>query len=216
MTEVVSIKLEERMEKGKQEVRRLRSQGFIPATFYGTDYRDSLTVKVLKSEIYSSVNSAHRETVRLEASLPSGQKELCLMREIQRNPVNDEILHIDLLQLVKGHKIKVNVPIEAFNKDICKGIKLGGVFEQVIHEIELDVLPSEIPESIKVDVSGLELGSFIHLSDLALPESAEIAVDGEEVVFTVAHARAAAEETVEEEPTEVEVVGKGKSKEETE
>lgn len=216
MKEVVSIKLEERQGKGKEAVRKIRAEGFIPATFYGADFREALTVKVLKTEISSSAKSAHWETARLEATLPTGKKELCLMREIQRNPVNDEILHIDLLQLVKGHKIKVNVPVEPMNKEACKGVKLGGIFEQIVHEVELEVLPREIPESIRVDVADLGIGDIVHLSDLVLPESAALAQDGDEVAFTVVHSRAAVEEAIEEEPAEVEVVGKGKSKEETE
>lgn len=217
MTEIVSINLKEREVRGKEAVKKLRAGGQIPVSFYGADYKEALSLQISKVEMAPLANSSHWETARIEAQLPSGAKELCLMREVQRNPLTDEILHIDLLQLVKGHKIKVNVPIEPVNKESCKGVKMGGVFEQIIHEVELEVLPREIPESISYDVSEIALGDLVHLSDLELPESAEIIQDPEEVVFTVAHARAVEEVTEEpEEPQEVEVVGKGKPKEEAE
>jgi len=221
MAEIVSINLEGRTAKGKGPVHRLRVEGIVPVSFYGADYNEAMTLQIPVSDIEGLANSAHWETARIEAKLPTGAKELCLMREIQRNPLNDEILHIDFMQLVKGHKIKVNIPIEPINKEACKGVKLGGVFEQVIHEIELDVLPSEIPESIHFDVSGMDIGDMVHLSDLEFPESVELAMDSEEVVFSVAHAKSVleeepAEEEAGEEPQEVKVVAKGKTKEETE
>ena len=222
MAEVVSISLNERKAKGKGPVHRLRAEGIVPVSFYGADYKEALVLQVPTVDIAGLANSSHWETVRVEAQLPSGTKELCLMREIQRNPLNDEILHIDFMQLIKGHKIKVNIPVEPVNKETCEGVKLGGVFEQVIHEIEIDVLPSEIPESIRYDVSAMKIGDFVRLSDLQLPESAELALEGEEIVFSVSYAKniieeePAAEEGTEAEPQEVKVVAKGKAKEETE
>ncbi|MBN1333111.1 MAG: 50S ribosomal protein L25, partial [Synergistales bacterium] len=111
MTEIVTLSLENREDFGKEANKKLRKEGYIPAVFYGQEYKDSLRVKVKNSDLSRYANSSHWETVRFEVTLPGGKRELCLMREIQRDILNDEILHVDFIQLVKGHKVHVKVPV---------------------------------------------------------------------------------------------------------
>jgi len=221
MTGIVSLSLESRDSVGKGESKKIRYAGYVPAVFYGQDYKESLKVKVKLSELAKYADSAHWETVRFEVSLPDGKKELCLLREIQRNLISDEILHADFIQLVKGHKVSVRIPLEPVNKEICKGVKAGGVFEQILHEINVDVLPKEIPDMISYDVKDLDVNESVHLSQITLPESAEVLDDHDAVVFSVTTSRSSMEipeitEEMEEEVTEVEVIGKSKSGEEEE
>jgi large subunit ribosomal protein L25 len=142
------------------------------------------------------------------------------MREIQRDPLTGDVLHIDFLQLLSGHKVYVNVPVEITGRDRCIGVKQGGVFEQLLHELEMYVLPKEIPDSIIVDVSGLGIDDAVYVKDLSLPESAVIEQDPESAVVIVTYATVPElpeeeeEEAAEEGAMEVEVVGKGKAKEE--
>lgn len=222
MTEIVSISLENREDLGKEASKKMRKEGYIPAVFYGQEYKDSFRVKVKTSDILKYANSSHWETVRFEVTLPGGKKELCLMREIQRDILNDEILHVDFIQLIKGHKVHVKVPVEPLNREICKGVKTGGVFEQVLHEVSMEVLPREIPDILSYDVRDLEMNQSVHLSDLSVPDSAVLLDDHNLVVFSVSTSRGAmgipSEETLEleEETTEVEVIGKSKPGEEVE
>ncbi len=221
MSNIVNVNFEKREETGKQAAKKTRKSGYTPSVFYGPDYPDGVMIKVKTDEIEKYVYSGHWETTRVEASLPDGTKSLCLMRNIQKDFLTDEILHIDFLQMVKGHKIYVNVPITPLNKESCVGVKAGGVFEQVLHEIGMQILPMEIPESVDIDVQHLEIGDYIYVSDLVVPESAELDSEPDEVVFSLSHVKVVEEpeeglegEELEEMEEEVEVIGKGKSDEE--
>ncbi|HAG23088.1 MAG: 50S ribosomal protein L25 [Synergistales bacterium 53_16] len=212
----VKLDLKKREKTGKETNRKLRSQGLIPAVFYGPNMKSAIPVTIKAGDILHYANSAHWETVRIDAVLPDGTEEMCLMRDIQRDPLTDEVLHIDFLKLVSGHKVYVNVPIEVTGRDRCVGVKQGGVFEQVIHELEMLVLPREIPDAITVDVSGLGLDEAIHVKDLSLPASAVLEQDPESAVVMVTYAKTAVmpeEAAAEEEEMEVEVLSKGKAKE---
>lgn len=216
----VKLHLKKREKTGKETNKKLRLQGLIPAVFYGPDTGGAIPVTVEARDVLHYANSAYRETVRIDAVLPDGTEEMCLMRDIQRDPLTDEVLHIDFLKLVSGHKVYVNVPIEVTGRDHCVGVKQGGVFEQVIHELEMFVLPREIPDAITLDVSGLGLDAAIHVKDLSLPVSAVVEQDPESAVVMVTYATAPVlpeeEEAAEEEEMEVEVLSKGKAKEEEE
>ncbi len=213
------IKLEKREGTGKQFCRKVRNEGNIPGVLYGPGYPASVPFSIPAVKIAPLANSGRWETARLEVETPGGKKELCLMRDLQRDPLTERILHVDLLQLKKGHKISVNVPVEITGREKCIGIKQGGVFELLIHEIEMEVLPKEIPDSFLIDISSLPLEGVIRIADLAIPESAVLELAPEEIVVTIGHARIAeepSEEEIEEEPAEVKVVSKGKPKEEEE
>ena len=137
------------------------------------------------------------------------------MREVQRDCISGKILHVDFMQLMSDRKIMVNVPVELVGREACVGLKQGGVIDQLLHDIEMDVLPGEIPDAIVIDVTNLELEKSIHVRDLTFPPSAELKMHTEEIVVTVITPRAAIEEAaelVEEEPKEVEVLAKGKAK----
>ncbi|HCL79991.1 MAG TPA: 50S ribosomal protein L25 [Synergistaceae bacterium] len=221
MANLVSIVLKAREERGKEKCKKLRSEG-IPCVFYGPEYVQSIPCTANTVEMTKLANSRW-ETQALDATLPNGKKEMCLIREIQKDPISRQILHVDFLQLVKGHKISVNVPVHIVGRDKCPGVKAGGVIEHILREIEMEVLPSSIPEMVTVDVSDFELGHQFHVKDLAVPEGAEILVDADEIVITVAIPRSVVEEEAEavvaegaEEVKEVEVVAKGKAKNEEE
>jgi len=217
MDKSTRIRLEKREETGKQHCKRVRNEGKIPGVLYGPGYPGSLPFYVAVQSIAPIVQSGRWETARLDVETPGGKKELCLMRDLQRNPLTGSILHVDLLQLKKGHKVSVNVPVEITGREKCAGVKQGGIFEQLIHEVEMEVLPSEIPASIAIDVTGLSLDGAIRIADVKFPESAVLTLSPEEVIVTIAQPRVeveAAPEAAEEETTEVEVVTKGKAKEE--
>jgi large subunit ribosomal protein L25 len=199
--------MEPRVKEGKGAVGRLRKAGFTPCVFYGPELPEPVVGKIDTTRITRLLESGHWETMRLTLKLPSGSEEMCIIREVQRNPLTGGIVHIDFMRLLKGRKITVNVPIRIHGKEACPGIKDGGVLEN-LHEIEIETLPMDIPESIDVDISGLALGEMIHVGDLDAGGFTLLA-DPEEVVAIVATPRAVAEETPGEEK-EVEVLAKGK------
>jgi large subunit ribosomal protein L25 len=147
--------------------------------------------------------------MRISLKLPSGEEEMCIIREVQRNPLTGKLVHVDFMRLLKGRKVTVNVPVRVHGKETCPGIKEGGVLEN-LHEIEVETLPMTIPEFIDVDISNLALGDMIHVKDLDLGEGLSLLADPEEVVAIVAVPKVVEEGTAGEEK-EVEVVAKGKA-----
>ena len=214
MSDILQVTLEPRDKSGKQEATKLRNGGYIPAVFYGSGYPQSIPVKVKTREILPAVNSGHWETFRLNVTLPDGKIEMALMRDVQKNFLNGDLLHIDFYQLVSGQKVQVKVPIELVNRETCAGVKAGGILEQFSHEVTIDVLPREIPDVLYVDVRNLALGEEIRLKDISLPESAELLDDGESAIVLAAEPRGTETAVSEEEgeQKEVEVLSKGKSK----
>ena len=123
-----------------------------------------------------------------------------------------------MVQVLSGHKIKVEVPVHIVNKEMSKGVKEGGVINQSTRLVTIEVVPSAIPESIEVDASGLEMGAEVFIKDLPLPEGAELISDGDILVFNILQPKSFVEEaaSAEEGVAEVEVVAKGKAVKEEE
>ncbi len=217
MSELVTLVMEPREKTGKNENGRLRRAGYVPCILYGPEIKENIQGKVSMREM-QRIASKRWETLRLTVKLPSGEEEMCLIRELQKHPISDMPLHVDFLRLVKGRKITVNIPVEATGRDAAPGVKDGGVLE-VIHELEVETLPMSIPDVISVDVSALHVGEAIHVKDLKLPENVEVLADPDEIVAIVATSRGvedAAPEEAETAAADVEVVAKGKAAKEEE
>lgn len=215
MKELAKVALQERHETGKGACRKLRAEGQIPAVFYGPGYEGGLTVRADLLELAPVFKSGNWETSVLQLALPDGKEEMAIMKDVARDPLTGDLLHVDFYKLVKGHKVSVNVPVELVGRETCVGAKAGGVVELHLHEVVMDVLPSEIPDSVVVDISGLNLDESVLLSELSFPESAHVYAEDDAVVVAVSRPRSVEEEEeAEEEVTEVEVVAKGKQIEE--
>jgi large subunit ribosomal protein L25 len=215
MSNFVSLTLESRETTGKETNKKLRKIGYLPAVFYGHDYPEGLPVKLKERSLVMQLRHSHWETLRIDATMPDGRVEMALIRDLQRDPLTDHILHVDFYQMLKGQKVRIAVPVVLINKESCVGVKAGGALEVVAREVEIEVLPREIPDAIEVDVAQLQLGKSISAKQCALPESASLLTDPNEVLVLVVEPR------VEEEAApgasgsmEVEVVQKGKAKEE--
>jgi large subunit ribosomal protein L25 len=212
--EAVKIKFEKRADTGKGTCRKLRAKGTVPAVFYGPEYKESIVGTVNAKDLSQLTDSPNWETSMIDLELPDGKVEMALLRSVDRHVVTQNILHVDLYQLVKGHKVKVAVPIRVINKELCAGVKMGGVLEHPMRDVEIMVLPREIPSEIVIDTIKMPMGSEIFVRDLDLPESAELISPQDSVVVMISRPRSLAEASEEEEETaEVEVVGKGKRKE---
>jgi large subunit ribosomal protein L25 len=210
----VRIKFTGRADTGKGVCRKLRAKGVVPAVFYGPEYRDSVVGVVDLKELSHVANAPNWETNMIDLEMPDGKVEMALLRSVQRHAVSRNILHVDLYQLMKDHKVRVAIPVRVVNKDIAAGVKMGGVLEQPVREVEIMVLPREIPSEIVLDTVKMAMGSEIFVSDLKMPESAELITPMDSVVVMISRPKSMADapETGEEETAEVEVVGKGKRK----
>jgi large subunit ribosomal protein L25 len=212
----VKIKMSSRAGTGKGTCRKLRAKGVAPAVFYGPEFKESVAGSVDLREISRVANAPNWETNMIDLELPDGKVEMALLREVQRHALTQNILHVDFYQLVKGRKVKVAVPVRLLNKDTSPGVKMGGILEQPLREIEIMVLPREIPAEIVIDAAKMQLGDERFVRELQMPESAELITSEDSVVVMIARPRSVSEaaEPTDESPAEVEVVGKGKRREE--
>jgi large subunit ribosomal protein L25 len=158
------LKAQHRQEGGKGAARQLRLKDRVPGVFYHQN-KINLPFSVDAQDLSKLMR--HRHTlISLEID---GQSPMdCIIRELQRNPVNEKIIHLDLLGVKSGEKLHLSVPVKLVGLAI--GVKSsGGILEHGLAELEIECLPSDIPEVIEVDVSGLDIGHGIHISDLTFP-----------------------------------------------
>ena len=177
---------------GKGVARSLRSSGRVPAIIYGHGREpQSLSIDTRELEKLLSHISAENTVIDLTVD---GKSARTLIREIQRHPFKRQILHVDFQELVAGEKVIVRLPIVLMG--VPAGVRMdGGVLDQTLRELEVEVDPSNIPNHVEVDVTELHIGSSVHVSDITLPEGVEIVGDGDASVCVVSAPRAAVEET---------------------
>ncbi len=212
----VVFKAEKRDEIGKGRARSLRRQGMLPAVLYAAGA--STPIKIQSKEVTKLMSSGGGEHVLINIELSDDKKEKkdhwALVKDYQLDPIRNELLHVDFIEISLEKKIKITTPIIITKEPM--GIKKGGILQQLMRDIEIECLPTQIPEGIEVDASSLDIGHTLHVSDLAVKEGIKIISDPKEVIMTVTaplveEVAAAPAEAVVAEP---ELIKKGKAKEE--
>jgi len=184
----------------KGDVKRLRKQGKIPAVLYGHKEK-TRRIYVEQKEFKKVLDILRQEAITVNLKLDN-KKYVCVIKTIQHDPTNDELLHIDFQHIHKKEKIKAAIPIHTVGE--APGIEQGGILDQHLHEVVVRCLPDEMPSHIDVDVSHLELGASIHLKDITLT-NVDFELTPETTVITILVPRAvevAPKVEVEEEVTE--------------
>lgn len=210
--ETTELKALERKDFTKSETRRIRNEGFIPGVFYSKN-NQPIHINVADKAINPLVFTSKTHLISLV--LEGHDEYECIIKDVQFHPVTDKVIHFDLLGLTKGEKIKLEIPVQLVGTPV--GLKEGGVIQHVMHKIEVECLPRNIPEHISVDISGLNLNDSIHISDLKY-EDIEFIDSSESLIVQVTHAKIKEEaapvaEAVVEETAEPEVISKGKKEE---
>jgi large subunit ribosomal protein L25 len=204
---------------GKGAARTLRSEGRVPAIIYGHK-REPRALSINARDLSKLLDHIVAESTVIELNL-DGATSKTLIREIQRHPFKKEILHVDFQELVAGEKVIVSIPIVLIG--VPEGVRLGGgILDQTMRELEIEVDPADIPNHVDVDVSALQIGGSIHVRDLNIPAGVEVQDDPEDSVCVVAAPRAVIEaaaateavEGAEAAAAEPEVIGKVKTEEE--
>jgi large subunit ribosomal protein L25 len=218
----VSFSANARDSKGKGAARSLRSQGQVPAVIYGHG-RQPQPLALNARDLDKLLSHIQAESTVIEVTV-DGHTAKTLIREIQRHPIKRQILHVDFQALVAGEKVTVSIPIVLLG--VPEGVRLeGGVLDQTLREIEIEVDPSNIPDHVEYDITNMVIGDSVHISDLKVPEGVEVIDDPETSVAVLAAPRAVIEEVaavaepVEGEAgavAEPEVIGRGKEEEEGE
>src|ERR1041384_1005335 len=201
--------------RGKNDARRARREGMVPITVYGGGAETVAAVAPLRDLAAILRSEAGRNTIFTIDVEGMGESEV-MFHDRQIDPVKGRLIHADLTRLVKGQKIEVTVPLHLTGEPI--GVKeKQGVLEQIVREIDIRCEPREIPDSLDVDVSNLDVHDVMHVSDIQVSDTIEILTDAEQVIATVGIVKeeAAATPAAEgEEPAEPEVIGKGKKEDE--
>jgi large subunit ribosomal protein L25 len=175
MSDVVSLAAELRGRAGKGGAREYRRAGRIPAVIYGNKQEPVLIaldgVELLK-HLRQPGFMAHVFEITVD-----GARERVLPREVQHDPVSGKPLHVDFMRFSAETRIHVEVQVKFANEDKAPGLKKGGVLNVVHHTLDLVCSPDAIPESVIVDLTGLELGDVIHVDAIKLPEGVEFGED---------------------------------------
>lgn len=218
----IKLKVNERSELGTDRVQRLRAGGIIPGVVYGKG-KKTQALKVSIKDIHRVKGGSVAENVVLDLVIgeegKTPVKKTVIVKEIQKDSIKGDWLHMDFNEISLKEKLKAPVPIEV--KGEAKGAIEGGTLDQIMHEIEVECLPTDIPKHIEVDVADLKIGDTLYVKDLKVPEKVTILADLELPVVSVAAPRAEEEIVTapvegEEEVAEPEVIGKGKKEEEEE
>jgi len=213
------IKADKRTELGKNAAGRLRRQGLVPAILYGESMTNvPLTLK--KKDIIEILKSETGENTIFKVTFDSEERDV-MIKEVQINPITDELTHVDLIQISMDKPVRVSVPIELTGEPV--GVKVeGGIADFLLRELEIECLPRQIPEAVKIDVSNLHLHQSFKVQNLQLPAGIKVLTEPQTAIVVISSvaeevAPATTEEVVEApEIQEPEVIKKERKKEEEE
>ncbi len=207
----LSLNVQTRNEKGKNACNRIRSAGFIPAVMYSHGTAQQLQVP---SKEFSKMFKGHiSESVLINLVFTdkgADNTHQVFIKDYQRDPVTDQIWHLDFYKVTLGEKIHTKVPVEVTGTP--KGVRMGGILEIIERELEIECLPREMPEKINVDVTNLNMGESIHIKDLTIGSSIKFLSDPDRVIVTVLTPHKAVE-TAEGGAAEIEETGKSEASE---
>lgn len=187
MAKQETLQAEKRDVKGTTASKRLRRAGVVPAVIYGGN-SEALIQLDAKSFMDLSRKHSANFLVNIEVNGSGEKSKLAIVQDIQRNPLNGSLIHVDFRAVTENDTIHAVVPIELHGEPI--GVKAGGLLEQLVHEIDIQCRPADLPEKIINDVEGIELGQTLKVSDLNLPKGVTVKMDGEVLVAIVNQTRA--------------------------
>lgn len=167
MAKILDLQAEPRTQAGSGAVNRLRKAGTIPAALYGRKVKPS-AIQVHGKTFSKLLEGSASDNILVSLKLAGGQEQLALVQEVQHDYLRGGILHVDFHAVAADEEIHANVPVAIIGE--AKGAKLGGMVEAIHHEIEVRCLPKDLPESIEIDVTSLEVGKGIHVGEITFPE----------------------------------------------
>ena len=203
MSEQLTLPAEARDRAGKGASRALRRDGRVPAVVYG-DKKEPLSVHVEEKLLAKVLSTGHfmNSVVMVELD---GKQNRTLPKAVDFHPVTSRPIHVDFLRIGEHSKVTVAVPVRFDNEEASPGLKRGGVLNIVQHDLEIVCDAAEIPDEIHIDVTGLDIGDSIHISDVKLPKGAKPAIDDRDFTVATLVAPSAMKQTEEEAAPEGEV-----------
>jgi len=182
MDEII-LSVEPRTGRGKGPARRLRQAGKVPGVFYGPRSA-AMPLAVDGKEFASHVaNLEGSHLIRFQSAAADLEQRVALVREVQAHPVTGTLLHIDFYEVDLTQRLQVTVPLHFVGK--ARGVAEGGILQPVLREIEVECLPTDIPQFIEVDVSALDIHDAVHLAELQMPPNVTAVYESNDAVVTV-------------------------------
>jgi large subunit ribosomal protein L25 len=194
------LAVEERSEKGSRSTRRLRRSGYVPGIVYGGGDGACTSFQVGARDLRAALVAG---SAVLDLEIAGGKSLPVIVKDQQRHPVRDEIMHLDLLEVRLDEKIQSTVAVDIEGAEEAPGAKEGGVVEHVTRELNIEALPGDLPDRIVVDVSHLEAAATMHLSEVTAPQGVEFLDDPEETIIATVTIPTEVEEPEVEEETEL-------------
>ena len=179
------LSAETRSDTGKGAAKKMRRAGRIPAILYGRG-QEGVSLSLGNKEVSHLLANPGAMTNVLELEITdSGKssKKNILVKKIQKHPFREEVLHMDLLEIALDQKISVMVPIELAGES--EGVKMGGILEMKRRELEITSLPNQIPDTIVIDITELQIGDAVHVEDITPPDGAQISFESNFTVLSV-------------------------------
>jgi len=216
----VELKASLREEKGKELNKKLRNTGLVPGVVYRKG-EETVSLKVDSRSLSKALHTEAGENVIIKLFIEGDKKKkerIVVIKELQKDPVKDKLVHVDLNEISLTETLKVKVPIVAKGEAI--GVKQeGGVLQHIMWEADVECLPTNIPDKIEVDVTNLKIGGTLSIKNILPPEGVKILGDPDSIVFSVEHIKTIEEAVaapVEGESLEPELIREKKEKEEAE
>ncbi|WP_273240735.1 MULTISPECIES: 50S ribosomal protein L25/general stress protein Ctc [Hyphomonas] len=196
----ITFNVELRERTGTGGSRAARREGLVPGVLYGGG-EDPVAISLKRNEVLKAIETGHflSSTATL---VHKGEKQLVIPQAIQMHPVSDQPMHVDLFRVSRDQKIKVEVQVHFVGEEVSPGLKKGGTLNVVRHTVELLVPAGNIPESLEADVSALEIGDNVKISDINLPGDAEPTITDRDFTIATIAGRTAAAATTDEEGDE--------------
>jgi len=212
------LKANARITDGTSKARAVRRNAMFPAVVYGHGMKP-LSIEVPDKDFLKAVHTKAGANVLITLQVEGAQlkESTCRIKAIQFNPVTDKIDHIDFMVISLTEKISVKVPLVLLGIEVAPGVKEGGGLDLLHREVEVECLPTQIPEKIEIQTKDMKINDMIHVKDLVLPEGVKCLLDSDEVVFAIHPPREEEVKPVEEGGVaEPEVIEKGKKEKEGE
>jgi large subunit ribosomal protein L25 len=188
-----TLSAERRTAAGKGPAGRLRREGLVPAVVYGLG-EDNVPVTVSLRELSHVLSGPSGVNTIITLQL-DGKDQLALARQIQRNPLKGTLVHVDFIRIRADQEIQADVPVHLVGD--AEGVSRGGVLEQLVHAVTVEAKPGDVPPSLEIEISALEIGDSVRVSDLVVPAGVTIRNDPGDLVAHISAPRVAEEEVAE-------------------
>lgn len=195
--------------EGSANARRIRREGMLPGVVYGGE-KEPASILLNTHDFEQLFHHHASESMLIEIDIEGEGSVAVLVKDVQHHPVTSDLIHVDLQRVDANKTLTVDVQVELVGE--AKGVKLGGTLEHVMHAISVECLPADLVEAIEIDVTDLDIGDVMQVSDLELGDKVKLLVDADSIIATVS-APKAEEEEVEADSDEPEVITEKKEAE---